>query len=237
MRFALVLLLVVWATIAQGSVERIPIKSGLELKPSETYRVAIDATEPVEIGWTVQGAACATNCIQADEVEWRDLAGGGQVRYSVAASLGASKKYQPVSDKIAIDYKNVSNNPVTIDIYRVKRVCDLEACKFLVEGQKGRWLEFKVDEFKTIETSKDGSYSDISGITLDGRPFHVKTLWWSDDNKGFWFKGCPAFIKRWVDQHTPKEKYSPYTLSGHAIGEDADTVLTSIDNCSAHSAR
>jgi hypothetical protein len=50
-----------WTATAYATVE--PIKSSLMLKPNETYLVALDATEPVEIGWTVQGKACATNCI------------------------------------------------------------------------------------------------------------------------------------------------------------------------------
>lgn len=226
--------LMVWAGVAQASVERIPIKSSLELKPSEAYRVALDSADPLEIGWTVHGPACATNCIQAEEVDWKDLPQGGQVRYSIAASVGASKKYQPASGKIAIEYKNVSDNPVTIDIYQVKRVCDSEACQFLKAGEKGRWLQLKIDEFKSIENSSDGSYSDISGVTVDGQPFRVKTLWWTDDKNGLVFKGCPAFIKRWVDQHTPKEKYSPYTLAGEAIDDGDAIVLNHIDNCSAH---
>jgi hypothetical protein len=234
-RSAIVILAILWAAAAHATVERLPIKSTLVLKPAETYRVELDATEPVEIGWTVQGKACATNCIQAEELSPRDLPAGGQVRYTIAASVGASKKYQPVSGKIALEYKNISNDPVTIDIYRVKRICDSEACKFVVEGQKGRTLVYRVDEFKGIESSNDGSYSDISGVTVDARPFHVKVLWWTDDKMtpgGLFAKSCVRWIKKWVDEHTPKEKYRPYILAGRAFGEGDGIVLTSIDNCS-----
>ena len=146
----------IWYTLGRGrtcEVERLPIKSTLVLKPAETYRVELDAIEPVEIGWTVQGKACATNCIQADKVNWRYLPAGGQIHYTIAASVGASKKYHPVSGKITAEYKNISDDRVTLDIYRIKRVCDSEACKFVAEGQKGHWLVYKVDEFKGIETT------------------------------------------------------------------------------------
>ena len=101
-----------------------------------------------------------------------------------------------------MEYKNISNDPVTLDIYQIKRICDLEACKFFVEGQKGHSLVYKVDEFKAIETSNDGSYSDISGVVVDGHPFHVKVLWWTDDKmtgSGFLSKSCIRWIKKLVD--------------------------------------
>jgi hypothetical protein len=227
------LFVTLWAGAAHATVERLPIKSNLVLKPAETYLVALDTTDPVEVGWTVQGKACPTNCIQAEEE--KELPTGGHVQYSIAASVGASKVYQPVSGKITIEYKNISNDPVALDIYRLKRVCDSEACKFFAEGQKGRWLVYKVDELKAIETSNDGSYSDISGVVVGGRPFHVKVLWWTDDRmsgSGFLSKSCIRWITKFVNEHTPKEKYGPYILAGHAIGDGSDMVLTSIDNCS-----
>jgi hypothetical protein len=228
------LFFMVWAATAHATVERLPIKSSLTLKPTETYLVALDTTEPVEIGWTVQGKACATNCIQADEV-WRDLPAGGRIRYTFAASVGASKIYQPVSGKITIEYKNISNDPVTFDIYRLKRICDSEACKFFVGGQKGHSLVYKVDEFKAIETSNDASYSDISGVVVSGRPFRIKVLWWTDDKmsgSGFLSKSCIRWITKFVTEHWSKERFAPYILAGQAIGDGSDMVLTSIDNCS-----
>jgi len=123
----------------------------------------------MELGWqAVQAKRCTTNCVQAT-----DMTEGSH--YTFATPLGATMKYKPVSDRISVEYKNVSSEPVTINVYRVQRTCDAEACKFLEEGQKGRWLVYKVDEFKTIVTSKDGSYSIISGATIGGRPF--KMLW------------------------------------------------------------
>ncbi len=144
--------------------------------------------------------------------------------------MGASRKYTPASGKISVEYKNVSSEPVTIDVYRVQRTCEAEACKFLDEDQKGRWLVFKVDEFKSIVTSKDGSYSVISGVTITGRPFSLRAVWWTDDKTAL-MVNCAPFVTRYLDSHTPKEQYRPYVISGQAIGEAADIVLKSIDTC------
>ena len=107
----------------------------------------MEATEATEIGWEmVQPKPCAKSCVQAT-----DISGG--INYTIAVPLGASMKYVPASGKITVEYKNVSTEPVTITVYRVHRTCEAEACRFLDQGQKGRWLVFTVDEFKSIVTS------------------------------------------------------------------------------------
>jgi hypothetical protein len=224
MRLSILLMLVFWAVAAFGAVVHVPIKSNLELKPSEAFTITVQATEPTEIGWqTVQAKRCTSNCVQAT-----DLTGG--VHDSIATPLGASKKYTPAAGKIMIEYKNVSSDPVMITVYRVQRTCEAEACKFVDAGQKGRWLVFKVDEFRSIATSKDESYSVISGVATSGRPFSFKAVWWTDE-KNAWRVNCAPFVKKYVDNHTPKEQYRPYVISGQAIGEGAAIVLTAVDTC------
>jgi len=215
---------IIWAGVAYGAVVHVPIKSSVVLKPNEAYTITIEATEPMEIGWqAVQSPRCTTNCVQAT-----DLTGG--INYTIATALGATRKYTPASGKISVEYKNVSSAPVTINVYRVQRTCDAEACKFLEEDQKGRWLVYKIDEFKTIATSKDGSYSVISGVTIGGRPFSFRAVWWTDDKTAL-LVNCAPFVKKYLDNHTPKEQYRPYIISGQAIGEAANIVLKSIDTC------
>lgn len=224
MRFSILPFLIFSVRIAYGAVVHVPIKSGIVLKPNETYTITVKATEPMEIGWqTVQAKRCTTNCVQAT-----DISGG--INCTIATPLGASMKYKPASGKILVEYKNVSSEPVTIDVYRVQRTCDAEACKFLDESQKSRWLVFKVDEFKTIATSKDGSYSIISGVAIGGRTFSFRAVWWTDDKTGT-LVNCAPFVKRYLDNHTPKEQYRPYIISGQAIGEGSNIVLKSIDTC------
>jgi len=224
MRASISLVLVVWAGAAHAAVAHVPIKSSLVLKPGQIYTVTVEATQPTEIGWrAVQPKECTTNCVQMTEKT-------GGLNYTMATALGASKKYTPVAGKISIEYKNVSNEPVTIDVYRIERTCEAEACKFLDESQKGRWLVFKIDEFQSIVTSKDGSYSVISGVTSAGKPFSFRAVWWTDDKKAVTVN-CSPFVKRYLDDRTPKEQYRPYVISGQALGEAPNIVLRSIDTC------
>jgi hypothetical protein len=224
MRRSILFFLVLWAGAAHAAVVHVPLKSSLVLKPDEAYTLTVQATEPMEIGWlTVQAKPCTTNCVQATDVT-------GGINYTIATPLGAARKYTPVSGKISVEYKNVSSEPVTINVYRVQRTCEAEACKFLDGSQKGRWLVFKVDEFKTIATSRDGSYSVISGISTAGKPFSFKAVWWTDQ-KAAAMINCAPFVKRYLDNHTRKEEYRPYIISGQAVSDSPDIVLKSVDTC------
>lgn len=229
MRCPMLLFLLLWAAVAHAGVMHVPVKSGVVLKPGQAYTITVESTEPVEIGWlAVQAQRCTTNCVQATE-----LTSG--IHYSIATPLGASRKYQPVSGKVSVEYKNTSTQPVTINIYRVKRTCEAEACKFLAPGQKGRWLVFKVDEFRSIATSNDGSYSVASGVAESGRPFRFRAVWWTEEKSAF-AVNCSPFIKKFLDNHTPRDQYRPYVISGQAVGEPANIVLTSIDTCAPKAA-
>ncbi len=224
MRTAILAALLFCSGLSYGSVVHIPIKSGLTLQPNQSFTLSIEATAPVEINWrTSDNKPCPTNCIEATELNRHPSTG-------FATSLGAGKEYTPAAGKIAIEYKNISSAPVTIDIFRVRRTCDAEACRFMPKDGKTRWLVYKIAAFKSITTSKDNSYSLISGTALSGRSFTVRAVWWTDDSKGFRFH-CDTWIKRWIDSRTPPEKYSPYILSGQAIGEGNNIVLKSIDDC------
>ena len=221
---SVLLVFIFWAGVAHAAVTHIAIKSGVVLKTGEAYTITLHTTEPVEIGWlAVQARRCTTNCVQA-----RDLTGG--INYSIATPLGASKKYQPVSGKVSVEYKNLSDQPVTINIYQVKRTCEAQACKFLTPAQKGSWLVFKVDEFRAITTSEDGSYSLISGVAESGRTFRFRAVWWTEEKSPFMIN-CSPFIKRYLENHTPKDQYRPYVISGQNVGGPDNVVLTSIDDC------
>jgi len=224
MRKLMLATLVFVTVISHAAVTHVPIKSGVALAPGQAYTVTMEAAKPMEIGWTaVQAKQCTTNCVEATDLN-------GPIHYSVITSLGASKEYKPAEGKISIEYKNVSSEPVIINIYRIERTCQAEACRFLDKDAKGRWLVFKVAAFKSITTSKDESYSVIAGTTTSHRAFSVRAVWWSDEKTAFRFH-CADWIKRYLDNHTPAEKYSPYILSGQAIGDGNDIVMKSIDTC------
>src|SRR5437588_12213551 len=79
MRFSMLPSLIFWAGVAYGAVVHVPIKSSVVLKPNEAYTIAIEATEPMEIGWlAVRSSRCTTNCVQATDVT-------GGINYTIAA--------------------------------------------------------------------------------------------------------------------------------------------------------
>jgi len=66
----------------------------------------------------------------------------------VFAARSGLGKYTPVDGKISVEYKNISSEPVTINIYRLQRTCDAEACQFLAAARKAgcwstRWMNSK----------------------------------------------------------------------------------------------
>jgi len=213
-----------WAGTAFGAVRHVPLRSNVALSPGEAITVTVSATAPTEIGWSaVQRQPCPSDCVRATDVS-------GGVNYSITTRLGASLKYMPVSGKIVIEYRNVSTQAVAIDVYRIERTCEAEACRFLDDRQKGTWLVFKVDEFRSIVTSPDESHSVITGVTTTGKPFRFRAIWWTDDRKSL-AVNCAPFVKRYLDTHVPKAQYTPYVISGQAVGDASNIVLKSIDTC------
>jgi hypothetical protein len=230
MRPSILLPVVFWSGVAHAAVVHVPIKPAVALMPNQAVTVTIEAAEPVEIGWqTLQAKRCTTNCVQATDVT-------GGINYTIATPLGASMKYKPVSGKITVEYKNVSTEPVTIDIYRVKRTCGAESCKFFNYGDRGRWLVFKVDEFKSITTSNDESFSVITGVAQSGRAFKARMVWWTEEKPPIGVN-CAPFVKRYLDNRTPKDQYSPYVISGYVVKETPEIVLISIDTCAPKAAK
>jgi hypothetical protein len=205
-----------------GAVKQIPIRSGIVLKPGEAYTARVESDKKVEIGWTAtQAKPCTMDCIQMTLVNDHPLV--------FASARSAQGSYTPTNGKVVVEYKNVSQQQVTIDVYRIERTCDAEACKLFDQSKKGSWLVFKINEFKSITSSADMSYSVISGVAESGRAFRMKAIWWTDSPKSAF--GCPRWIKGYVDNHTPTEKYRPYIISGMNVGEGDNVVLKSIDDC------
>lgn len=227
MRITILTAFLLVAGVSHAAVRHAPIKSGVVLKPGQTYTATVESNAPVEVGWTaVQAKSCTMHCVQATELTQPS-------HNRLATDIGASTIYTPADGKISIEYKNLSTDPVSINIYRVERTCDAEACRFIDKNAKSRSLVFKIKEFKSITTSKDGSYSTISGIAMSGRPFTVRAVWWTDDPNGLRF-GCDKWIKGWLDHHDPPEKYRPYVLSGSGLGDDNHLVLKFVDTCVPH---
>ena len=223
-------LLVLGVGVAHATVRHVPVKSGVVLKPGEVYSARIDSAKQVEIGWSTIRAAKKCwkneNCVEATQVG---------SRFAFAGPLGGSMKYDPIDGKVVIEYKNISQEPVTIDVFRLVRICDAEACQFVDNTKKGHTRVFKGNQFKSITTSKDRSYSVIAGVAESGRPFRFRAIWFTDDKTFMNLEGgCTTWIGRYVDNHTPKEQYRPYIIAGQNVGDANNILLRDIDDCVGH---
>lgn len=224
MRLLLIVTLL-WSTSVHAEVKNIPIRSGVHLQPGQSDTVTIISSVPLEIGWSaIQKNPCTISCVEAVDLTSR-------VKHTFATSMGATQKYTPAKGEIKIKYRNVSKELVTINIFKLKRVCEAESCIYFDPSQEGHWVVIKVGEFKSLSTSKDGSFSVITGITTAGKPFSVKTLWWTDDPKNA-LVNCSPSIQKYLDTKARKEDYSPYIISGSSVG-DKELILKSIDTCAA----
>jgi hypothetical protein len=220
----IVLLSLLFSTSVYAAIQKETIKSGIELKPGQHELITIESTEDLEIGWiTTQEKRCTMHCVEAT-----DKSGGYESK--ISTDIGASLKYKPANGKIIVDYANVADHPVTIDIYKSTSTCEAQACAFLKNDQSQRGLVFKIAEFKSIENSADGSYSVISGLTTTGQEFTVKAVWWTTDTNAMRFS-CDKTIKGYLDKHTSPDDYQPYILSGRASGYNDTMVLESVDTC------
>ena len=205
-----------------------PLQSGIAIQPGEPIVVAIQTDKPMEIGWTVdQAAPCSSPCIEAIDTSSRN-------KDVISSDRGGSKIYRPKDGMIKVEYRNTISRAVTIDIYKVERVCDseAEACEFLNLNELGDWLVYKIGKFTSIQTSKDGSYSTIEGSTTRGKQFILKAVWWVDDAEENPDQ-CQEDIAQYIKEGVPISRYSPYILSGRSAAKDK-TVLAYIDACIAN---
>ena len=224
MRLSVLLLLLLWPGVAHAEVSHVAIESNVELKPGDSKTITVESPTPVELGWeAIQAKPCTMNCVEAI-----DKTSG--TNCTIATSIGASMKYTPVDGKIIVEYHNASTDPVTINIFKLARTCTAESCAFVDANKEGKWLVIKVGKFQSIEMSKDNSYSTITGVTLAGKPFSVKALWWTDDPKNA-LVNCSPSIQKYLANKTPPADYSPYIISGSSVGDGNNLILKSIDTC------
>lgn len=220
-RIPAVIIGMMMAGSAQAAVNHIPLRSDMVIAPGGAETVIIEAQGSMEIGWDAV-PPCNADCIKTtDRTDDRS--------FNVVTRLGGVIRTDAVDGQVTMEFANIADHPVTLNVYRAERVCDAESCRLINDAEEGRWMVFKIDEFTSIETSADESYSTISGITTGGKPFIIKAVWWRYDPREAF--ACAQFIRRYLDEGTPKEQYNPYVLAGMVVEAD-EVVLTSVDTCS-----
>jgi hypothetical protein len=224
MRTPVLLALLLAPSSVAAEVAEVPIHTKVDLKPGETRTFTFQSPEPLELGWNAtQTQPCTMSCVEVTDT--------APPHNSFATNRGGRGKYKPVAGKIKLTYANKSTQAVTITIYRVKRTCESESCAFVKGKDEGHSIDIVVGHFKSITTSKDGSYSVVSGDTVAGRPFTAKLLWWTDDPKSPVIINCSKTIQGYIDKQTPPEEYSPYILPGTLVGDVKDLVVTKFTGC------
>jgi hypothetical protein len=224
MRTATILTLLLVPTLASAEITELPVHAKVELKPGESRTFTFESKEPLELGWkAIQAQPCTTDCIEVTDT--------APPHHAFATKLGGRMEYKPVAGKVTLTYANKSTQPVTITIYRVKRTCESESCAFTKGKEAGHSINIVVGRFSSISTSKDGSYSVVSGETVTGKPFTAKLLWWTDDPKSPIIINCSKTIQEYVDKQTQPEEYSPYILPGTLVGDVEDLVVTKFTGC------
>lgn len=214
----------IWPAVAFADLEHITVASGIQLQPGGTRVVAIKSAEPLEIGWeNTQAKPCTMSCVEASIEK-------GGAKYSWAAPMGGSKEYTPDAGKITITFRNVSKDPVAINVFKVKRTCKAASCAFVKNKKSTRPMVIKVGLFKAVTKGKDGSYSVVTGVTEAGKPFVARVLWWTDNPKNALIN-CHATMQAYVDKQTPREEYSPFILPGRFVGDDKTLAIDEITGC------
>jgi hypothetical protein len=227
MRAALLVGLLLVPLVAKADVTEEPIHSNIDLKPGATRTFTFESAGALELGWkATQAAPCTTDCIRVTDA--------APAHNTFATKLGGAMKYEPVDGKITLTYANESKYQlVTITIYRVKRTCDAASCAFVKGKEEGRPINIVVGAFKSIATSKDGSYSEITGETATGKHFTAKLLWWTDDPNSPVIINCSKTIQQYIVKKTPPEDYSPYILPGTLVGDGSDLIVMKLTGCVA----
>lgn len=206
-------------------------RKDISIASGKTHPFEIQSQDPVTVKWqNKQEPECQDNCVEARQI-------GNPIDLVVSGQYGAAYDFQPIDGAIRLEFKNISQQPVVIDIYSEKEVCDAEACEIL----KSKGIEYPFDygeidfgykrvllaRVDKMETSKDGSYSRVQGETIYGTPFDVILIWWLIEQPSF-----GAMCREWIPKNAGKEQDGQvYHFSGSTL-ETPDSLIFTDAGCS-----
>lgn len=199
-----------FSAVSYAAYEETLLKDDLIIKAKGQYILKMPAKEKTNIIWRViDKKDWKTECITATQLNTEHT--------FPITSWSAQTKYTPSKDGfIEIEFKNNVDHPIKLNITSFKLICDSMACDYLkrlgikepIEYTSSDTPYFKrvrISKFTKIVTSKDKSWSRISGITEYGENFKADFIWWKfDPEKEL---GCGNFIKRYKEK-TDKSKTS-----------------------------
>lgn len=212
-----------FATV-NAEVIRTDVASNLSIVPGETKYIVMESEygKPIETFWqTISPDECTSSaCIKFQEK-------GSSINYE---SFNGQGTHDPIDNKVTLSFTNRSKTPVTIKLTRIEKTCTAEICSLIHTPDTQGWKVVRIQELKQIQTSEDGSYSTLQGVTTKGKEFDITLAWWFYEPS--MFMGCSKNIKRWIDKSNPED--APYVIAGSTLVPNVKNkkrFILSVDTC------
>lgn len=194
------------------------IHENITIEPNKSFMTTIHSKEVIRVGWKTKNMDCMTNCIEAKNISV------GNAAPTIGAQFGATLEYSPVDKKLVVEYTNVSDKPVTITVFTEQEICDSMACEYLqskgisdindYNEVQNDWKRIISKTIFSFETSKDGSYSVVTGESIFGTKYEVSIIWWLIDEQR------PSFCKEWIPKNGT---YNPENEKAYHFGGSITT--------------
>ncbi len=215
--------LVLTSTV-NADVIRTNVEPDLSISPGETKEVVLvsEYGKPIETFWQTLSPEECTNsaCIKFQEK-------GASFDYD---SFNGHGTHEPTDKKVSLSFTNQSKETVTIRLTKIERTCTAEVCSLILTPETQDWKVVRIKEFKQLETSEDGSYSTLQGVTTKGKEFDITLAWWFYEPSSF--ISCPKYIQRWIEK--PKPENVPYVIAGSTLVpniKNKKRFILSVDTC------
>jgi hypothetical protein len=207
-----------------ADVIRTDVEPNLSIAAGETKNIVMESEygKPIETFWqTLSPEECTTSaCIKFQEK-------GSSFDYD---SFNGQGTHEPIDKKVTLSFTNQSKTPVTIKLTRIEKTCTAEVCRLILIPDTQDWKVVRIQKLKALQTSEDGSYSTLQGVTTKGKEFDITLAWWF--YKPSSFMNCPKYIKSWIDK--PKPEYAPYVIAGSTLVpnvKNKNRFILSVDTC------
>ena len=171
---------------AHATYEEVEIESGIRIPPKKSYRLELQSSKKLGVRWEVTDMNnCSKDCISVSQVN-------SSWKMKATSQYGVGYEYNPKDEKIILEYENISDHQVVINILKYKYICDSEACDHMrnlgvkdpinfISNDTPLFKRIRVSKFINIKHSVDKSWSRISGKTESGDLFTADFIWWKFD--------------------------------------------------------
>jgi hypothetical protein len=201
-------LVVYWLLVsgASASITKTDLYKTIEIQPNNIFELSLSSRSDIRIGYELVGQ-CKTSCI---ELAYKHETNN----FTVSTNGGLTQDFSPNQEGlIELEFKNISDAPQTIRIFKELRLCDSEACALLEDKsisdlhdfQSVNWTFKRIvsKKIERYETSKDNSYTFVKGESIHGVKYEVILLWWLYEDESL-FASCRKWIPKYGNYNLPK---------------------------------